>query len=140
MSAIPMISRRTSSKAATPLATRVALRQGRSSWWIGGAEISKGAGRDSPRAVRFLLGETTRRVGRYRCARLSIPKLIGLNVLLILLAVVGFVQAAAKDRVTTTEGIIFWASVLAFPVLLVALAVLLIIGVKRLLSRSVRSA
>ena len=55
-------------------------------------------------------------------------RLIGLDLFLVLLAVLGVLQAAAKDDTSTVEGIVFWISLLALPILVGALVVLLILG------------
>jgi hypothetical protein len=52
--------------------------------------------------------------------------LIGLDLLLILLAALGVLQAAAKDDTSTAEGIVFWVSLVALPILLLALVALLL--------------
>jgi peptidoglycan/LPS O-acetylase OafA/YrhL len=58
--------------------------------------------------------------------------LIPVTVLLIVAALIGFLQAAAKDDTTTTEGIIFWLSVAAMPFLLLALLILVGVGIWRI--------
>jgi hypothetical protein len=62
-------------------------------------------------------------------------RLIGLDLLLVVLAAVGVLQAAAKDDTSTAEGVIFWISVVALPILLLALLALLIGGVRALVRR-----
>jgi hypothetical protein len=57
--------------------------------------------------------------------------LIPVTLLLILAALVGVLQAAAKDHVTTTEGVIFWLSLAALPFLLLALVTLLGVSIWR---------
>jgi len=57
--------------------------------------------------------------------------LIPVTVLLIVAALIGFLQAAAKDDTTTTEAVIFWLSVAAMPFLLLALLSLIGIGIWR---------
>jgi heme/copper-type cytochrome/quinol oxidase subunit 2 len=69
---------------------------------------------------------------------MSLPRLIGLDLLLIGLAVVGFLQAAAKDDTTTAEGVIFWLSVLALIVLVPALLILTIATIRRSANRSAK--
>jgi peptidoglycan/LPS O-acetylase OafA/YrhL len=68
-------------------------------------------------------------------ARASIPVVL----VLILLAVVGVVQAAAKDHPTTAEGVLFWLSLLALPLLLVALLALVVVAIRRAVKRDVRA-
>ena len=65
--------------------------------------------------------------------RLSIPVVVGL----IFLAVVGVVQAAAQDHPTTAEGVLFWVSLLALPLLLLVLLALVAVGIRRILRRDV---
>ena len=65
--------------------------------------------------------------------RISIPVVLGL----ILLAVVGVVQAAAKDHPSTAEGVLFWLSLLALPLLLVCLVALVVVAIRRGLKRDV---
>ena len=62
-------------------------------------------------------------------------RLIGLDLFLVLLAVLGVLQAAAKDDTSTVEGIVFWISLLALPIRVGALLVLLILGARRRRSR-----
>ena len=63
--------------------------------------------------------------------------LIPVNLLLILVAFIGFIQAAAKDETTTTDALYFWLSVAAMPFLLLALLVLICIGIWRVTRHSV---
>lgn len=65
--------------------------------------------------------------------RVYIPVVVGL----ILLAVVGVVQAAAKDHPTTAEGVLFWLSLFALPLLLLCLVALLVVAIRRLVKRNV---
>lgn len=65
--------------------------------------------------------------------RTSIPLVLGL----ILLAIVGVVQAAAKDHPTTVEGVVFWLSLLALPLLLLSLLVLVTFAIRRTAKRDV---
>jgi heme/copper-type cytochrome/quinol oxidase subunit 2 len=64
--------------------------------------------------------------------------LIGAVLVLMALAFLGFAQAAAKDETTTIEGLIFFASIAAFPILVVALLVLLGLVVWRFANRSAK--
>jgi hypothetical protein len=57
--------------------------------------------------------------------------LIPVTILLIIGAFLGVMQAAAKDDVTTFEGVIFWLSLPALPVLLLALLGLVCVGIWR---------
>jgi hypothetical protein len=63
-------------------------------------------------------------------------RLIGIDLLLVLLAVIGVLQAAAKDNTSTAQGVVFWISLVAIPILLVALVALLIGGARALASRN----
>jgi hypothetical protein len=65
--------------------------------------------------------------------------LIGLDLLLVLLAAVGVLQAAAKDDTSAAEGIVFWVSLIALPILLLALLALLIGGVRAAAGRDTRT-
>jgi hypothetical protein len=51
-------------------------------------------------------------------------RLLILNILLLVLSVMGFLQAAAKDETSLVEAIVFWTSVFAFPVLTISLLAL----------------
>ena len=62
--------------------------------------------------------------------------LIPVDLLLIFVAFVGFIQAAAKDDTTTTEALFFWLSVAAMPFLLLALLILVCIGIRRVVRHS----
>jgi chromate transport protein ChrA len=57
--------------------------------------------------------------------------LIPVIVVLVLAALAGLLQAAGKDHVTTTEGVVFWLSLAALPFLLVALLGLVGVGIWR---------
>ena len=63
-------------------------------------------------------------------------RLIGLDLVLIVLSVLGVLQAAAKDDTSTIEGIIFWISLVAVPILLLALLALLIGGLRAFVQRN----
>jgi hypothetical protein len=63
--------------------------------------------------------------------------LIPVNLLLIVVAFIGFAQAAGKDNTTTPEALFFWLSVLAMPFLLLALLILICIGIWRVARHSV---
>jgi peptidoglycan/LPS O-acetylase OafA/YrhL len=65
--------------------------------------------------------------------RISIPVVLGL----ILLAVVGVVQAAAKDHPSTAEGVLFWLSLFALPLLLLCLVALVVVAIRRGVKRDV---
>lgn len=58
---------------------------------------------------------------------MSIPLVLGL----ILLAILGVVQAAAKDHPTTAEGLLFWLSLFALPLLLLSLVALVVLAIRR---------
>lgn len=58
---------------------------------------------------------------------MSIPLVLGL----ILLAILGVVQAAAKDHPTTAEGVLFWLSLFALPLLLLSLVALVVLAIRR---------
>jgi hypothetical protein len=64
-------------------------------------------------------------------SRLRLRVLIPITVVLIVGALLGVLQAAAKDRVTTVEGVVFWLSLAALPLLAVALLGLVSIGIWR---------
>ena len=64
-------------------------------------------------------------------SRLSLRVLIPVTVLLIVGALLGVLQAAAKDDVTTAEGLIFWLSLGALPFLCVTLLGLVSLGIWR---------
>jgi hypothetical protein len=64
---------------------------------------------------------------------MSIPVVIGL----ILLAVVGVIQAAAKDHPTTAEGVLFWVSIFALPLLVLSLVALVVAAIRRTAKRDV---
>ena len=53
------------------------------------------------------------------------------TVVLVVDALGGVLQAPAKDHVTTTEGVIFWLSLVALPFLLIALLGLFGVGMWR---------
>jgi hypothetical protein len=63
--------------------------------------------------------------------------LIPVNLLLIFVAFIGFIQAAGKDDTTTTEALFFWLSLAAMPFLLLALLILICIGLWRAARQSV---
>jgi len=65
--------------------------------------------------------------------------LIALDLFLGLLALLGVLQAAAKDDTTAVEGIVFWVSLVALPILLLVLVGLLISSARALASRSART-
>ena len=65
--------------------------------------------------------------------RMSIPVVVGL----ILLAVVGVIQAAAKDHPTTAEGVLFWVSIFALPLLVLSLVALVVAAIRRTAKRDV---
>jgi uncharacterized membrane protein YhaH (DUF805 family) len=65
--------------------------------------------------------------------RVAIPVVLGL----IVLAVVGVLQAAGKDHPTAAEGVLFWLSLFALPLLLLLLVALIAIGVRRMFKRDV---
>ena len=67
--------------------------------------------------------------------RILIPVVLGL----ILLAVVGVVQAAAKDHPSTAEGVLFWLSLFALPLLLLCLVALVVVAIRRGVKRNVRT-
>jgi Na+/melibiose symporter-like transporter len=60
---------------------------------------------------------------------------IGLVLILMGLAFIGFAQAAAKDDTSTAEGLIFFVSIAAFPVLAVILLVLIGLALRRFARR-----
>jgi hypothetical protein len=62
---------------------------------------------------------------------MSIPVVVGL----ILLAVVGVIQAAAKDHPTTAEGVLFWVSIFALPLLVLSLVALVVAAIRRTAKR-----
>jgi heme/copper-type cytochrome/quinol oxidase subunit 2 len=62
--------------------------------------------------------------------------LIGVVLVLMVLAFLGFAQAAAKDETTKLEGLIFFASIAAFPILVLALLVLLGLAMRRFANRN----
>jgi hypothetical protein len=64
-------------------------------------------------------------------SRLHLRVLIPVLVLLIVGALIGVLQAAAKDHVTTVEGVIFWLSLAALPFLVVTLLGLVGVGIWR---------
>jgi hypothetical protein len=64
-------------------------------------------------------------------SRLRLPVLIPVTVVLIVGALLGVLQAAAKDHVTTVEGVVFWLSLAALPVLAVTLLGLVSVGIWR---------
>ena len=64
-------------------------------------------------------------------SRLPLRVLIPVTVLLIVGALLGVLQAAAKDHVTTAEGLIFWLSLAALPFLCVTLLGLVSLGIWR---------
>jgi hypothetical protein len=64
---------------------------------------------------------------------MSIPVVVGL----ILLAVVGVIQAAAKDHPTTAEGVLFWVSIFALPLLVLSLVALVVAAIRRTAKRDV---
>ena len=72
---------------------------------------------------------------KLQCERMRLRILIPVTVLLIFGALIGFLQAAAKDDTTTTEAIIFWLSVVAMPFLLLALLVFAGVGIWRAVRR-----
>ena len=57
--------------------------------------------------------------------RLNYRWLIPLDLALLVLAALGVLQAAAKDDTTAVEGITFWVSLVALPVLLIVLVALI---------------
>jgi hypothetical protein len=61
----------------------------------------------------------------------SRSRLIVVDLVLIALAVLGVLQAAAKDDTSTAEGVLFWVSVTAVPILLVVLLVLVVGTLRR---------
>jgi hypothetical protein len=67
--------------------------------------------------------------------RISIPVVVGL----MLLAVVGVVQAAAKDHPTTAQGVLFWLSLFALPLLLLLLVALVVVAIRRGVKRGARA-
>lgn len=71
-------------------------------------------------------------------SRVHLRLLIPTTVVLISLAIVGILQAAAKDNATPLEGIIFWLSLAALPFLLIALLGLAGVGIWRAARRSIR--
>jgi hypothetical protein len=64
---------------------------------------------------------------------MSIPVVVGL----ILLAVVGVIQAAAKDHPTTAEGVLLWVSIFALPLLVLSLVALVVAAIRRTAKRDV---
>ena len=64
---------------------------------------------------------------------MSIPVVVGL----ILLAVVGVIQAAAKDHPTTAEGVLFWVSIFALPLLVLSLVARVVAAIRRTAKRDV---
>jgi peptidoglycan/LPS O-acetylase OafA/YrhL len=72
-----------------------------------------------------------------RAMRLRV--LIPVFVVLVVAALAGVLQAAGKDHVTTTEGVIFWLSLAALPFLLAAFLCLVGVGIWRAATSWTRS-
>jgi uncharacterized membrane protein len=64
-------------------------------------------------------------------SRLRLRVLIPVTVVLIVGALLGVLQAAAKDNVTPVEGVVFWLSLAALPFLAVTLLGLVGVGIWR---------
>jgi len=64
-------------------------------------------------------------------SRLRLRVLIPVTVVLIVGALLGVLQAVAKDHVTTVEGVVFWLSLAALPFLAFTLVGLVSVGILR---------